>query len=257
MDQDIRPNQQENKAKPKLLIFPGMVCNARSWLAQCEALAEYVECQIVDYAQHHSFIDMAEHALSQCEGEFMAVGHSMGGRVAMEVFNLAPQRVQGMCLISTEHLAAPTGEKGQSESSNREKLLQIAEQQSMLDMAKSWLPHLIPVTSQSNTALTSEIISMIAEHSPEQLQAHISAGSKRTDSTDILTNLNVPTLLIVGDQDAIRPVQVHQQMLELVSDGTLLVLENVGHMPTMEASQQVNSALSQWVKACQDQCDHK
>lgn len=251
MDHTMAQDRRENSKKPKLLILPGMVCNERSWTEQFQALIADIDCHIVDYGLHNSMPKMAAHIYKQHMNDcFMIMGHSMGARVAMELYHLAPNQVKGMCLISTEHLAAPDGEKGKLESLNRQRLLQIAEEKGMTEMAKSWLPHLIPETRQSDALLTDEIIKMISEHSIMQLASHINAGSTRTDSTEILKSINVPTLLIVGDRDVVRPVSIHQQMAELVTDSQLLIIPDVGHLPTMEAPQQVNYAVKTWVHKC-------
>ena len=82
-----------------LLFLPGLICDARIYAPQ---LAAFPESRAVDgYGLANTLEDMARVALAQAPESFDLFGHSMGGRVALEVFRLAPNRVRRLALVST------------------------------------------------------------------------------------------------------------------------------------------------------------
>ncbi|WP_437884341.1 alpha/beta fold hydrolase [Pseudomonas sp. LRF_L74] len=236
--------------RPVLLLLPGMVCNHRAWSAQIEGLADLAEPCVIDYGLARSLDGMARHVLAQAPTHFYLAGHSMGARVAMEVARQAPQRVLGLCLIGTEHRASPPGEQGRQEQAGRMALLDTANRHGMQRMAEDWLPHLLPQERQGDTALTSEILAMIAEHSPEQLAAHIDAGANRPDASELLPTLHMPTLLLAGSEDRIRPPQAHRDMAQRLPDCRLEIIQRCGHMLTLERPEAVNEAMRAWLQRC-------
>ena len=235
-------------ARPPLLLLPGMVCNHRSWASQIENLADLAAPRVVDYQQDQSLEAMAKRVLSTTSQHFYMAGHSMGARVAIEVARQAPDRILGMCLIATEHRASPSGDQGAQEQAGRLALLDTAKRFGMWRMAQDWLPMLVPPERQGDAALASEIMTMIAEHSPQQLAAHIQAGANRPDTSDLLPTLHIPTLLVAGSNDRIRPPQALKDMADLLPDCALEVIQDCGHMPTMEHADAVNKSMRAWLR---------
>ena len=82
-----------------LLLLPGLACDARIYAPQ---LAAFPDSRAVDgYGTADSLQQMARIALDQAPDSFDLFGHSMGGRVALEVYRLAPERVRRLALVST------------------------------------------------------------------------------------------------------------------------------------------------------------
>lgn len=236
--------------KPALILLPGMVCNARAWRLQVKHLADLVELQVADYQLARSLTDMAKRVLEHAPDYFLIAGHSMGGRVAMEIVRLAPERVLGLCLIGTEHKRRPGAEQGERETASRLALLKVARDQGMTAMAHAWLPHLIPAAQLNDQPLIDEIMQMIAEHTPDQLAAHIDAGASRPDAADVLASLQVPTWILAGAEDKIRPPSGHLEMATLVPHSQLRIIQNCGHMLTVEQPTEVNTCMREWIAKC-------
>ena len=82
-----------------LLFLPGLICDARVFAPQ---LAAFPDARAVDgYGTADTLAGMARVALEQAPESFDLFGHSMGARVALEVFRLAPNRVRRLALVST------------------------------------------------------------------------------------------------------------------------------------------------------------
>jgi pimeloyl-ACP methyl ester carboxylesterase len=236
------------------MLLPGMVCNRRVWRHQARHLADRCEPCVADYGDARHMGDMARAVLAQAPERFLLAGHSMGARVAMEVQRLAPERVAGLCFAGTEYGACPAGEAGRQETEGRDALLAVARKQGMPAMARRWLPALIPAARLNDKALVEELLTMIAEHSPDDLEAHIAAGASRSDSSAVLQSISVPTLLLAGAEDQLRPPAAHREMAAMIPDARLVEIPGAGHMLTMENPEAVNAALDQWVAACWHFC---
>ncbi|MEO1902821.1 MAG: alpha/beta fold hydrolase [Alcanivorax sp.] len=236
--------------QPVLMLLPGMVCNGRAWRHQVRHLAGRCEARIADYGDARHMTDMARAVLDQAPERFLLAGHSMGARVAMEVQRLAPHRVVGLCFAGTEYGPCPAGEAGRRETETRNGLLALAREQGMPAMARRWLPALIPEARLADESLVEEILAMIAEHSPDQLEGHIAAGAARPDSRAVLRSISTPTLLLAGAEDRLRPPAAHRDMAALIPAARLVEIPGAGHMLTMENPEAVNAALDQWVAEC-------
>jgi pimeloyl-ACP methyl ester carboxylesterase len=129
--------------KPVLLLLPGLMCDHAVWQAQIDAFAPSHEVLVPDFFGLDSMEAMARAALAltaQALGDrpFAVAGHSMGGRVAMQVAALAPERVQRLALLDTAaHPPAP------DETDKRLGLVRIGEQQGIDAVIESWLPPMI------------------------------------------------------------------------------------------------------------------
>lgn len=232
---------------PILLLLPGMVCGPAAWQQQVDALEGTVQIVIADYGSADNIIAMADQLLTSLNGPLLLAGHSMGARVALEIYRLAPHRVLGLCLIATESRARPDGERGQVEDKTRMGLLKLAAEHGMQAMANAWIPSLLGLRSLDNQLVVDALSTMITAHTTETLAWHIEAGRTRPDAQALLGTIACPTLLIAGAQDALRPPALLEEMHVAIANSSLLVIEGCGHMPTMEAPEATNMAMQTWL----------
>ena len=125
--------------KKPLVLLPGFLCDRTVWDFQISALADVAECTVLDWGTLGSIEAMAEHALNAAPERFALAGHSMGGRVAFQVYRMAPDRVERIALLNTGADARPTGEAGAEEERKRRALLALARSQGMRAMTLEWL----------------------------------------------------------------------------------------------------------------------
>jgi pimeloyl-ACP methyl ester carboxylesterase len=86
---------------PVLMMLPGLLCNEITWAAQVAALPR-LQCVVPSYGRLDSIGAMARSVLVAAPSErFALAGHSMGGRVALEVMRLAPHRGERIALLDT------------------------------------------------------------------------------------------------------------------------------------------------------------
>jgi pimeloyl-ACP methyl ester carboxylesterase len=232
-----------------LILLPGMVCDRASWAPVVAALEEFAEVRIADYGDEDSLAGMADSVLASAPAQFSLAGHSMGGRVAMEICRLAPERVKRLCLIATEHTPKPEGDAGIQETNARLGMLDLARSQGMTAMAENWSPNLLAEENRNNQALVEAMVRMIGRQPVERLASHIKAGESRPDSTNVLRSLSCPVILIAGEEDTLRPASVMTRMQSLIKHCQFETIPNCGHMPMMEQPDTVGSLLQTWLTA--------
>lgn len=233
--------------RPLLLLVPGLLCDHASWAGQVAALGVVARCQVVDHGERDGIGDMAAHVLAQAGDERFAIaGHSMGGRVALEVVRQAPQRVLGLALLDTGYQPRALGAAGEQERGSRLALLEIARTRGMRAMGEQWARGMVH-PRRVDTPLFGEILAMIERSTPERFEAQIRALLERPDASPLLAAIRCPTLLVCGREDTWSPLARHEEMQRAIAGSVLEVVEDSGHMSPMEQPQAVSAALGAWL----------
>ena len=235
-----------NQTQP-LVLVPGLMCDAAVWRHQLAALSGVCDIQVAEHALSDSLGLMAERILDTAPDRFALAGHSMGGRVALEVMARAPERVSKLALLDTGYQALAPGEASEREKAGRYRLLELAQQSGMLAMAEDWSRGMVYPPRLADLPLMHAINSMIARASVAQLTAQIRALIERPDRTALLGTLRLPTLILCGCNDNWSPLTRHEDMAKLVPGSQLVAVPECGHMSTMERPEAVSAALLAWL----------
>ncbi len=239
-------------ARPHLLLLPGLACDAEVWKHQARSLGEIATVQVVDYGASDSIQEMARVAVERAPERFALAGHSMGGRVAMEIFRSAPNRVLGLALLDTAYKPLQPGEAGEREKAERSGYVKIAQAQGMRAMARTWLQKMVHPSRLTDEPLVESIVDMLARKSPEIFAGQIKALLGRPDATPLLAAAHCPTLILCGREDAWSVLDVHREMALRMPNARLAIIENCGHMATMERPEAVSAALAGWLSGLSD-----
>ena len=233
--------------QPVLLLAPGLMCDATSWGAVPSGLPEF-DCRVVDHGQADSLVQMAEQLLANAPARFALAGHSMGGRVALEVMRLAPERVTHLGLFDTGHLPKPAGEAGDEEVSKRMALLAIAREQGVRAMAAEWVKGMVAPQRLSDAALIEDILTMFERKSADIFERQLRALIQRPDATAVLQAVRVPALVLCGELDAWSPPAQHQTMADCIpARPAIVAVPGGGHMVMQEQPDAVLQAMRQWL----------
>ena len=229
--------------KPVLCLLPGLLCDASVWAPQRHAFETDYEVAVPSFFGLDSLEDMARLTLELAgEGPISVAGHSMGGRVALEVFRLAPERVIRLALLDTGvHGAAP------DEAERRQALIDACRKEGMEALVRLWLPPMVHPDRLSDTALMQPMQEMIRTASPDIYEGQVRALLNRPDATGYLPRLRCPTAVICGRQDAWSPYARHVEMAATITGAVLTPIEDSGHMTTLERPDAVTDALRAWL----------
>ncbi len=212
-----------------------------------DALSDVADCICADYGGLDSLPAMAEAVLRTAPDRFSVAGHSMGGRVALEIYRLAPNRVARIALFDTGYLPLASGTAGEEEARKRGELVTLAESQGMRAMIAQWLPPMIHPRRVDDTALVNSIIEMMSRKTPEIFAAQEHALLSRPDASPVLEQIRCPALLLCGREDGWSGPAQHAAMSAKIKDSRLDIVPDCGHMSTLEQPAAVSAALGEWL----------
>lgn len=229
---------------PTIALLPGLLCDAAIWRPVEAALAAQGQVWIANFSRHSSIEDMASSVLRECPGPLVAIGHSMGGRVALEVTRIDSDRVAGLALLDTGIHPRREGEEAK-----RASLVRLAYEKGMGALADVWLPPMVDPRRQEDRKLLAPMREMVLRASPEQHERQIQALLNRPDAKAALSEIRCPTLVMVGRQDQWSPVAQHEEIAALIPGARLEVVEDSGHMLPMEQPARVAELLGAWLQS--------
>lgn len=173
------------------------------------------------------------------------VGLSMGGYVAFECWRQRPDLVAGLVLADTR-AESDTDEARTKRTQMQEK----AHAQGAGAIADAMLPNLLGASTQtSDPHLSVEVRRMIEANAPDAIADALEALRSRPDSRDTLPTISCPTLIMVGDEDALTPPELSEAMASAISDATLIRLPRAGHLSNLEQTAAFNDGLHGWLRA--------
>jgi len=171
--------------------------------------------------------------------KFVIIGLSMGGQIALEVATSAPERVLGLGLADT-FAQLDTPEK----KAWRYTLADRIDSEGLQKYAVEVLPKMLcPRTIADNPRLASEVLSMMQRCPIHGAAVALRVRAERKDYVPLLPSLNLPTLIVVGAEDAFTPVSDAELMKQSIRNSKLIIVEDAGHMPNMERPIEFNHAL--------------
>jgi pimeloyl-ACP methyl ester carboxylesterase len=243
-------NYQEKGSGEAVVLLHGFPLDLRVWDDQREALSDRYRVITPDLrgfggsrsSEAFTMESLADdmHALLEALGALPCVlgGLSMGGYVALAYAKKYPSDLRGLMLIDTRAEGdTPEGRQG------REKMIELAKTSGAKAVADSMMPKMrSEQTAQTRPAVVHRLRE-IMEACPALTTQHAMAAMRdRADQTANLASIAVPTLIIVGEHDAITPVNMAENM-KRIPRSALQVIAGAGHMTSMEAPGRVSEVM--------------
>jgi len=236
--------------KLPLVMIPGLMCDDTVWRPLLDDLNPYCKPLMVNHPHVSSLPSMAEHILKTAPDQFAMAGHSMGGRVALEILRQSPQRVLGVSLMDTGFLPLPAGEAGANEVDKRHALVALAEKSGVRAMGQAWVQGMVAPSRLQDAALIDSILDMFETKTAAFFADQIKALIARPDCSDVLRKINCPVQLLCGELDSWSNVAQHEAMSALLpSRPPVDVIPGAGHMCTMEDPASVAKAMAKWLQS--------
>jgi pimeloyl-ACP methyl ester carboxylesterase len=166
-------------------------------------------------------------------------GCSMGGYAALAVVRRAPERVRALMLIDSRAGAdTPEGR------ANRRGMLALLDREGPTGVARDMMPKLLGKTTLSERPDVEPLVRrLVKQQSAAAVRGGILRMMTRPASADVLENLTVPLLIVVGEEDTLTPPEEARAMAALQPNAELVVLPRTGHLPNLEDPEAFNQTL--------------
>lgn len=226
----------------QIVLIPGLMNDGWVWRHQIGPLSRIATVQVACNDGCDSLAAMASRILDGTRGPLWLVGHSMGGRVALEAWAQAPERIAGLALLDT-------GAHGlrEKEEPGRTALVELARREGLRAVAKEWLPPMLSERARANGGLVEGIAEMLERATPDIFAAQQCALLEREDRTALLATITCPCLVATGSEDGWASPEQHASMADAIPHAELQVIEGAGHMIPVEAPDAVSAMLLDWL----------
>lgn len=246
---------------PVLVLLHAFPCDGRMWLPQAEAAADEgwrvlvpdlpgfgrsalpAQGPSLDVVADAILGALDERDISRC----VLGGISLGGYVSMAIARVRPECVAGLVLCDTKATA-----DGDAARENRERLARMVEE-APADTARileqAVLPGLLGDTTREQRPEVVDLVrGWLDAASPETVAWYQRAMALRPDSLHLLRDLDVPTLVVWGDEDALSARAEQELMIASGSDTDLAVVTGAGHLSNVEDPDAVSAALVSFLR---------
>jgi pimeloyl-ACP methyl ester carboxylesterase len=225
-----------------ILLVPGMMCDARVFGPQIDDLSRDFTLQVAQVTRGESIREMAAEAVHHAPPRFALAGHSVGGIVAMEILRRVPERVTRIALMSTTPLAETP-----EQATWREPQIVKAQSGNLGEALRGALPVDNLAPGPGRAKVLAVLDEMAADIGVAAFIRQSRALQRRPDAQKALRTTRAPALVLCGAHDKITPVKRHSFMAELIPYAELAIIDEAGHLPTLESPEKVNLALRAWM----------
>ncbi|HVU97896.1 MAG TPA: alpha/beta fold hydrolase [Puia sp.] len=170
------------------------------------------------------------------------IGLSMGGQIVLDLWRLIPHRFNGMVIVDSD-ARAETSESAARRLATAEEIIKVG----MVRHTDETIHRYIAKASMDNPNVYEPLYKMMSTTNPEGAAAAHRGRAIRRDHTDILKNIAVPALIVAGSEDFFTPTPIAKLMSDNIPGAQLAVIDGAGHLPNMEATQEFNRRLEQFL----------
>lgn len=219
--------------KLNIILIPGLLSDEAVWQDQVKALSHY-HILIPKFSQESITGELLETILAKAPPHFLLAGHSMGGWLALEVVKRYPSRVTKLCILSTS-AALDTEEK----KKRRIEYIQKVNQGQFSEVSEEILKSFV-YQQRAKPA-----VRQMFERNQHSFTAQEQAMLSREDCLQFLPTIRIPTTVMAGEKDA-HFFQSTKQIALLIKGARFEMIEECGHMLTMEKPKKTSALMCDW-----------
>lgn len=224
-----------------LLLLPGTLCDERVFAPLIARLPNR-PVLLAEMAGATTTPHLAERILRQAPDRFALLGFSLGGIVALEMIHQAPHRIAALALVDTTARADPVAKAAiRCGAVERVRAHGIP---SYIDDA--WPDPVSPVNADRRD-LRDLLVAMAERGGADALASQTEAAIHRADSRPRLPKIEVPTLVLCGQNDGICSPDLHREIADLIPNSTLAVIPDAGHFALVERPDEVAAPVRGWL----------
>lgn len=226
-----------------LVMLPGMFCDAGLFGAQLVALGRDGPVMVAPTTQFDRTEDAAKALLPVLPARFALCGQGLGGNIALEILQRAPERVTRIALMGTSAASETPQDAGLREPRMIAARMGRFDDAMAEEFAKGWVA---PGTARAAHLAT--LAAMAKSAGPEAYVRQSRALQRRRDLQALLRRIRQPALVICGEHDGVTPARRQQIMAEMIPYGRYEVIGEAAHVPSLEQPQAVTALLRAWMR---------
>jgi len=168
-------------------------------------------------------------------------GLSLGGYLLFALLRRAPGLISGLVLADTR-----SGADGPEARESRQRMLATLAAEGVPAIASDVIPKLLgPSTRRDRAAVVERVRDRIESQPADAVADAVRVMLSRPDATPLLQTIRVPTLIIVGEEDALTPPAEAERLHAAIAGSTLVRLPHAGHLTSLENPAAFNAAVAQ------------
>ncbi len=237
-------------AKTNLLLIPGLLCSPRLFAPQVGALADLAEIVVPDWRRApltiwDTWASAARWIVDQMPpGKFALAGLSLGGMLAVEIMQIAADRVTKLALLDTVMRS-----QNEAERAIRRARIRLANEGHFELVLGLQMSRFIPAYRLPDKTLVDEVMTMCGEVGVDIYKRQEELAAVRADRRPDLPRIKCPTIVVCGRDDAATPLFLSEEMAKAIPAAALVVVEQCGHLVTMEKPEETSIILRRWLQS--------
>jgi 3-oxoadipate enol-lactonase len=258
---DIRLNFQDTgelNSTNTIVFVHGFPFSLEMWSGQIKVLSEIKDLRVITYdirGHGKSEIGDGQYSIELFVDDLVALldhlnvtktilcGFSMGGYIALRAIERNPDRFNALVLCDTQ--SAADSNEGKIRRANSVKLVK---REGVAKFSEGFLKAVfIPETFSARHEIIEDARKIVLATSPIGICGALLAMAARTDTTDVLSKISVPTLILVGEHDNVTPPSAAKIMQDKIANSKLHVISHAAHMSNLENPAEFNEYLAQFV----------
>lgn len=230
-------------SKSTLILLPGTLCDETLFSHQVANLADIADCIVGDVSRSDTLTAVAEDILRTAPQQFALAGLSYGGIIALEIMRRTPQRVTRLALLNTNPRAVSP-----ETLARQQRFASMITDGKFREITTDFLKDvMLHPDHQRDLKLRRVVLTMAENVGAKGFINQVRAQLARPDSTPYLHRIMCPTLVLTGREDMVCPVTLHEDMTERIPHSRLVIVEQCGHLSTLEQPEVVTTALRDWL----------
>jgi len=169
----------------------------------------------------------ADRVLEDEPGAFVAVGNSMGGYLALELWRRAPERIEGLALVGSR-----AADDSPEVRESRDQTIAFLREKGVEALWPGLSERLLPANAPEAVVEHAREIALAQD--ADRLVAALAAMRDRPDARPLLPGIAVPALVVRGEEDAVVPLEEAKAVADALPQGELVRLAGTGHLPPLE-----------------------
>jgi pimeloyl-ACP methyl ester carboxylesterase len=234
--------------KTPLLLVPGLLCSPRLYAPQQTALADIADIVVPDWREAPLSIFDSWEATARWvvdrmpPGPFALAGLSLGGMIAVEIMQIAADRVTRLALLDTG-----MRRQNPTEQAIRRARIRLAEEGRFELVLGLQMSRFIPAYRLPDKHLVDDVMTMCRETGVEIYKRQEELAAVRVDRRPDLPKIACPTIVVCGRDDAATPLFLSEEIAAGIKGSDLMVIEDCGHLITLEKPDETNAILRRWL----------